>query len=57
MKGISQELNEIIKQEVLSHQINERKDKIKEERRVIARHKIELLNDKSVLRETIELCC
>ena len=57
MNGISQELNEIIKQEVLSHQINERKDKIKEERRVIARHKIELLNDKRVLRETIELCC
>jgi hypothetical protein len=53
MKGISQELNEIIKQEVL----NERKDKIKEERRNIARHRIELLNDKRALRETIELCC
>ena len=56
MKGISQELNEIIKQEVLSHQVNERKDEIKEERRVIARHRIELLNDKRALRKIIELC-
>lgn len=57
MNGISQELNEIIKQEVLNHQVNERKDKIKEERRIIARHRIELLNDKRALRETIELFC
>ena len=57
MKGISQELNEIIKQEVLNHQVNERKDVIKEERRIIARHRIELLNDKRALREAIELCC
>jgi len=41
MKGINQELNEIIKAEVLAHQVSERKDEIKEERRIIARHAIE----------------
>jgi hypothetical protein len=55
MKGISQELNEIIKQEVLSHQVNERKDAIKEERRIIARHKIEDILAAKQLEASLEL--
>jgi hypothetical protein len=57
MKGISQELNEIIKQEVLSHQVNERKDAIKEERRIIARHKIEDILAAKQLEASLELHC
>ncbi len=57
MKGISEQLSEIIKQEVLAHEATKQDKELVKARRPVTRQAIEHIREQRELRDHLELSC